>query len=74
AGAFQILENTWDDAHQHHHYWAPGDAFSPENQEICFCYLHSSTGGSAELMDGVQVLNQHITVSFNAFASSLSER
>ena len=71
AGAFQIIETTWDDEHRQHRYWAPGDAFSPENQEICFCYLHNSTGGSAELMDGVQVLHQHIMVSFDAFAKAM---
>lgn len=71
AGAFQIIETTWDEQHRKHDFWHPGEAFSAANQELAFCYLHDATGGSAELMAGVQVLHQHITVSFQAFARAM---
>lgn len=72
AGAFQILESTWDGLHSQHDFWYPGDGFSGANQDLAFCYLHDATGGSAELMAGVKVLNQHITVSFKAFARAMA--
>lgn len=70
-GAFQILEDIWDTLHRLHDFWYPGEKFSAGNQELAFCYLHSETGGSARLMDGVKVLHQHITVSFDAFKAAV---
>ncbi|MGB3292282.1 MAG: M23 family metallopeptidase [Phormidesmis sp.] len=71
AGAFQILESTWDGVRSKYDFWYPGDAFSPANQDLAFCYLHDATGGSAELMAGIKVLHQHITVSPQAFTKAL---
>jgi muramidase (phage lysozyme) len=72
AGAYQILESTWDKLHRQYNFWYPGEAFSSANQDLAFCYLHHQTRGSAELMAGVKVLHQHISVSFKAFARALA--
>jgi murein DD-endopeptidase MepM/ murein hydrolase activator NlpD len=72
AGAYQIIESTWDKLHSQYDFWYPGEAFSAANQDLAFCYLHHQTRASAELMAGVKVLNQHISVSFKAFARALA--
>lgn len=71
AGAYQIISPTWKRLKQRHAFWYPGDAFSPQNQDLAFIYLHEGTGGHRALAGGSRTYGGRTYVEKPAFDQAI---